>query len=84
MVANRLKNVRAAVFYAPGVNLADKEGKKVDPFEIVRLSREHNNANILSIGARFTKEEDAIKAIDLWLKTEFSEISKHQRRINKF
>ena len=44
MVANRFENVRATVFYGGS-------------FEILELSKKHNNANILSIGARFTKKE---------------------------
>lgn len=71
MVANRYKNVRAAVLY------------KFDK-EIVKLSREHGDANILSLGARFLKEKDALKAIDLWLKTPFSGEARHKRRLDKF
>ena len=44
MAANRIKGVRAAVFYN-------------GPKEIIELSRQHNNANILSLGARFMSEE---------------------------
>ncbi|MDO8474316.1 MAG: RpiB/LacA/LacB family sugar-phosphate isomerase [bacterium] len=69
IVANRLKGVRAAVYY--GGNL-----------DIVKLSRQHNNANILSLGARFLKTEQAIEAVDLWLTTPF-EGGRHKRRINK-
>lgn len=69
MAANRVKGVRAAVFY--GGN-----------FEIVELSRKHNNANILSLGARFIDDEIAKKAVKLWLETQF-EGGRHQNRINK-
>ena len=58
MVANRYKGVRAAVFYGGSD-------------EIILLSRWHNNANVLSIGARFVSEEEAIKVVKLWLETEF-------------
>lgn len=71
MVANRYKGVRAAVLY------------KYDE-EIIKLSREHNNANVLALGARFLKEKEAIKAVDLWLKTPFSGEERHKRRIDKF
>ncbi len=70
IVANRFKNVRAVVFYG-GNN------------EIIKLSKEHNNANILSFGARFVSKEEAKNAVQLWLDTEFSEDERHIRRINK-
>lgn len=70
MTANRLKGVRAAVFY--GGNM-----------DIVKLSREHNNANILSLGARFLGDSEARDAIKLWLETPFSAEGRHQRRIDK-
>ena len=71
MVANRVKGVRATVYYGGSV-------------EIVSLSREHNNANILSIGARFVTIPETKKILELWLATSFSEDPKHIRRINKF
>ncbi|MFA5022859.1 MAG: RpiB/LacA/LacB family sugar-phosphate isomerase [Candidatus Paceibacterota bacterium] len=66
--ANRFKGVRAAVFYG-------------GPLEIIKLSRQHNNANILSLGARFVNFDQAKEAIDLWLATPFSEDPRHARRI---
>lgn len=70
IVANRYKGVRAAVFYGGSD-------------EIILLSRWHNNANVLSIGARFVSEEEAIKAVKLWLETEFPGERRHERRIAK-
>lgn len=70
MAANRFNGVRAAVYY--GFNE-----------EIIRLSREHNDANALSIGARFVKEDDALKAVELFLNTPFSNDQRHKRRIDK-
>ena len=69
MAANRVKGVRAAVFYN-------------GPEEIIKLSRQHNNANILSLGARFMSEEEMYKIIEVWLITDF-ESGRHQRRIEK-
>ena len=69
MAANRIKGIRAAVFYN-------------GPQEIIKLSREHNNANILSLGARFMTEEDIRNVINIWLKEPFGG-DRHQRRIDK-
>lgn len=70
MAANRYSGVRAAVYYG---------GSE----EIVKLSREHNDANILSLGAQFLTEEEATQAVRLWMTTDFSGDDRHQRRINK-
>ena len=69
MAANRFKGVRAAVFYN-------------GPVEIVKLSREHNNANILSLGARFMTEDEIYGVIEMWLDEPFGG-GRHQRRIDK-
>ena len=70
MVANRVSGVRAAVYYG---------GSE----EIVTLSREHNDANALSIGARFVSVADMLVAVERWLQTAFSGVERHQRRIEK-
>ena len=57
--------------------------KSSDPFEIVQLAREHNNANILSIATRFVEEDEAKFACQLFLRTKFSGDERHIRRINK-
>ena len=69
MAANRLKGVRAAVFYN-------------GPEDIIKLSREHNNANILSLGTRFMEESEIFAIIEMWLKEPFGG-GCHQRRIEK-
>lgn len=86
IVANKFKNVRAVVFYTPFLpaHNVDVSGRKSeDPFEMIRLTREHNDANILSLGAKMLKEEDALKAVDLWLEAPFTKEERHQRRIDK-
>ena len=69
IAANRIKGIRAAVFYN-------------GPDEIVELSRLHNNANILSIGARFISNQEVEKVSELWLSTDFEE-GRHEKRIKK-
>ena len=71
IVANKSKNVRCALFYAPALptQAINAEGvKSEDPFEMLKLTREHNDANMLSIGFRFVREEDVFKAVEIWLK----------------
>lgn len=70
IVANKIKGIRAAVFNS-------------DNPEIAKLSRLHNDANILSIGARFVSKETAFKAVKLWLETDFSSEVRHKRRLKK-
>ena len=86
IVANKYKNVRCALFYTPALptHAVNIEGdKSTDPFEIVKLSRLHNNANILSIGFRFVKEEDVLQAVKIWLETPDPTEERHLRRIEK-
>tara|TARA_B100000315_G_C14273666_1_gene449840 strand:- start:163 stop:600 length:438 start_codon:yes stop_codon:yes gene_type:complete len=69
MAANRVKGARAVVYYN-------------GPKDIVTLSRSHNDANILSIGARFITPKEASEIVDLWLAEDF-EGGRHNNRINK-
>ncbi len=68
--ANKIEGVRAIEYY--GGNL-----------EIVKLGREHNDANILSLGARFVDDKEAKDAVKLFIETPFSNDERHIRRINK-
>lgn len=70
MVANRFPNVRCTVYYGGSL-------------DIITLSREHNNANMLSLGARFMTLEEAKAAVKLWLSTAFTSEERHVRRIKK-
>lgn len=86
ITANKIKGVRCAVFYGPAVarKVVDAAGRTShDPYEIVRLSREHNDSNLLSLAARFVALEDMKQVIKLWLETPFSNEERHIRRINK-
>lgn len=68
--ANRFAGVRAGEFYGGDVNM-------------VKLAREHNDINILSLGARFIDEELAKRAVKIFLQTPFSGAERHVRRIEK-
>jgi ribose 5-phosphate isomerase B len=86
MCANRVKGVRAAVFYGPQPVLSTIEaegGHSEDGYDAVRLTRRHNNANVLSLGARFVSGEEADIAVRVFLETEFSGAPRHVRRIAK-
>ena len=86
IVANKFKNVRCAIFYSPAlpVGVADVTGRmSTDPYEMIRLAREHNDTNMLSIGARFLKADEAIKVVSLWLQAPFEQAERHVRRIEK-
>jgi ribose 5-phosphate isomerase B len=65
--ANKTKTIRAAVCY--NINST-------------RLSREHNNANIISLGARLTSKKLSLKLVNIFLKTKF-EGGRHLKRVNK-
>ena len=68
IVANRYHHIRAIVY--AGGNL-----------ELVKLGKEHNDANVLSIGARFVSFNEAIQAINLFLNTSFSHEERHAERV---
>ncbi|MBC8464823.1 MAG: RpiB/LacA/LacB family sugar-phosphate isomerase [Parcubacteria group bacterium] len=70
MVANRVPGVRAAVWYGGDMR-------------IILLSREHNDANVLSLGARFMDKAVAEEAVKMWLDIPFSNDERHMRRIKK-
>jgi ribose 5-phosphate isomerase B len=68
IAANRHKGIRAAVCATP---------------DMARLSREHNDANILCLGRRVLALEQCFELIDLWLHTPFNGGERHCRRIQK-
>ena len=75
---NRFAYVRAMVFNG---QYKREDGSHV-PHEIT-TAREHNDANILSLGARFLSEQDAKDAVEVWLSTAFSGEERHVRRLEK-
>lgn len=86
MTANKIKGIRCALFYSKALPIAsiDIAGNlSEDPFEIIKLARVHNDANMLSIGVRFVSLEDAQKAVALFLSTDFPGDERHVRRIKK-
>ena len=85
--ANRVKGVRAAVFYGPmrvTAALDIEGGHSEDGYDAVRLSRRHNDANVLAIGARFVSGDEADKAVRIFLSTPFSGSLRHARRLAEF
>ena len=68
ITANKVPGVRAALVSDP---------------ETAALSRRHNNANVLSLGARYFTEESMMEAVNKWLNTPFSEDERHIRRLAK-
>jgi ribose 5-phosphate isomerase B len=66
IAANKVRGVRAALAWND---------------ETAQLAREHNNANIISIGARDHPDADAIRFVEIFLATPFSEAPRHERRI---
>lgn len=64
--ANKVKGIRAALVYDE---------------QTARLAKEHNDANIIALGGRTTKPEDAVKIVDTFIKATFEK--RHQKRIDK-
>lgn len=67
IAANKVKGCRAGLCHCP---------------EYAKLTRQHNNANVLALGGRFLEEKEAFKIIDTFLTTEF-EGGRHQNRVDK-
>lgn len=67
MVGNKVAGARAALAWTP---------------EVARLSRQHNDANVLCLPARFVEEKVALEIVDEWLEAEF-EGGRHTRRVEK-
>jgi RpiB/LacA/LacB family sugar-phosphate isomerase len=68
MVANKVPGIRATACY--DTNMA-------------RMSRLHNDSNVLTLGGRLTEKEQASDIVTVWLETPFSEEERHKRRLKK-
>jgi len=77
MAANRFKGVRCALYYGEGREQRDADDHILG---ILASARAHNDANALSMGARFITEDEAKRALVLWLETPFSGEERHRRR----
>jgi len=77
IAANKFTHVRAVVYYGEAKCVVDDEAN------IIVRSREHNNSNVLSLGARFLIEEEMMIAVELWLKTPYTGSERHLRRLAK-
>ncbi len=67
IAANKVNGIRAA---------------KVDTENEAELSRQHNDANVLTLGARIVKPDEALRIVDKWLATQFAG-GRHERRVEK-
>lgn len=77
MDANKFPHVRAMVYYGEAKCVVDDESN------VIVRAREHNDSNVLSLGARYLTEETMLSAVNLWLATPFSKGERHIRRIGK-
>lgn len=68
IVANKVKGIRCALVYDP---------------EVAKITRLHNDTNVLAMGGRLVSVDEAIIIADAWLNTDFSLEERHQNRINK-
>ena len=68
IVANKVKGIRCAL---------------LNDVVSARMTREHNDTNMMALGAGVVEQSLALKIVDIWLETEFSGGERHQRRIDK-
>jgi|CXWL01.1.fsa_nt_gi ribose 5-phosphate isomerase B len=81
MAANKVKGVRAMVYYGKVERAqTDADGNQYD---VITSGRVHNDANVISLGAKFMNVEDAKQAVQLFLKTSKSTEERHARRREK-
>lgn len=84
MVANKVSGVRAVVYYGKPSAVSEAGEARADKIkDVVALSREDNDANILSLAAGFVSPDEAKRVVTQWLKTPFRGEERHMRRIKK-
>ena len=67
IAANRIKNIRCGLVYCQ---------------ESSKMAKKHNNCNVISLGARFFKQNEILNMIEAFLNATFEEKARHQERIN--
>jgi ribose 5-phosphate isomerase B len=77
IVANKFKHVRAVVYYGKAECIVDYDA------DVILRSRQHNDSNILSLGARYLTEDTMLDVVTHWLSTPFSGEERHVRRLAK-
>ncbi|MEO5635053.1 MAG: RpiB/LacA/LacB family sugar-phosphate isomerase [Candidatus Paceibacterota bacterium] len=77
IAANKFPHVRAIVYYGKSECVVDDES------DILTRSRLHNDANILSLGARYITEDTVVGIVNTWLNTPYSGDERHVRRLGK-
>lgn len=77
ITANKFPHVRAVIYYGKAKCIVDDEA------DIIIRSRQHNNSNVLSLGARYLTEEEMMDSVNLWLNTPFDAGERHVRRLGK-
>ncbi len=70
IASNKVRGIRSVLYH----------GKNT---KIIKISKQHDNTNVLCMGSWFIKEKEAKEVISLWIKTKFSEATRHKRRLNK-
>jgi ribose 5-phosphate isomerase B len=77
ITANRFPHVRAIVYYGKATPVVEDESG------ILARSRAHNNANVLSLGARYFTAESMMEVVNFWLNAPYSGDERHIRRLGK-
>lgn len=71
IAAGKYENIRTTVCYGGSMAI-----------EIVKAGKEHNNANVLALGAKFIEEKHVLEVVDVWLATSFTKDERHVRRLS--